>query len=368
MRNNNYWARFQLSALAVVGLVYSLQATAVEYTITDLGTLGGPSSFALGINNNAQVVGFADTVAAPGHAFLYSSGVMTDLGTLYGNARAINNSGQIVGGASTSGNPAFHAFSYSGGVMTDLGVSGATGATWSEAEGINDLGQIAIYAGSSGPNNQAYLYSGGVMTNLGTLGGSFSAPAGINNSGQIAGVSALDSAGTVLNAFLYSGGVMTNLGTLGGSYSGANGLNNLGQVVGASSTVTNAGHAFLYSSGTMVDLGTLGGSWSTALGISNTGLVVGRGDTADGAEHAFLYSGGAMTDLNALLSSSSEWTLTDARSINDNGQIVGQGTINGVQHAFLMTPVPVPAAFWLFGSGLVGLFGFMRRGRVQRNN
>lgn len=27
----------------------------------------------------------------------------------------------------------------------------------------------------------------------------------------------------------------------------------------------------------------------------------------------------------------------------------------------LLTPVPLPAAFWLFGSGLVGLLGFMRR-------
>lgn len=30
--------------------------------------------------------------------------------------------------------------------------------------------------------------------------------------------------------------------------------------------------------------------------------------------------------------------------------------------------VPLPAAFWFFGSGLIGLFGFMRRGRAQNNN
>lgn len=29
-------------------------------------------------------------------------------------------------------------------------------------------------------------------------------------------------------------------------------------------------------------------------------------------------------------------------------------------------PVPVPAAFWLLGSGLVGLLGFMRRGRIRK--
>lgn len=33
-----------------------------------------------------------------------------------------------------------------------------------------------------------------------------------------------------------------------------------------------------------------------------------------------------------------------------------------------ITPVPLPAAFWFFGSGLIGLFGFMRRSHSQRNS
>jgi probable HAF family extracellular repeat protein len=204
MKNNNRWSRFQLFALAIVGLFYSIQASALDYTITDLGTLGGPSSFALGINNNGQVAGYAGTGPSPAHAFLYSSGVMTDIGTLGGSesvARAINNNGQIVGSATIAGDVANHAFLYSNGAMTDIGISSGNS---SEGEGVNDLGQVAVRVG-----DQAYLYSGGVMTALGTLGGTFSAPAGINNSGQIAGVSALNYAGTVLNAFLYSGGVMT---------------------------------------------------------------------------------------------------------------------------------------------------------------
>ena len=80
---------------------------------------------------------------------------------------------------------------------------------------------------------------------------------------------------------------------------------------------------------------------------------------------AFLYSNGTMTDLNSLLSPGSRWDLVYAMAINASGQIVGYGRINGEGHAYLLTPttVPVPAAFWLFGSGLIGLFGFMRTHR-----
>ena len=71
-----------------------------------LGTLGGTSSKAYGINDDDTVVGSSD-VAGVGatHAFIYSNGNMVDLNTLVDpsldvtltNAFAINASGQIVG-------------------------------------------------------------------------------------------------------------------------------------------------------------------------------------------------------------------------------------------------------------------------------
>jgi probable HAF family extracellular repeat protein len=65
--------------------------------MTDLGTLGGPSSFAFAINEAGQVVGRSATSAYLTHAFLYAAGQMEDLGTLGGSfssASAINNAGQ----------------------------------------------------------------------------------------------------------------------------------------------------------------------------------------------------------------------------------------------------------------------------------
>ena len=46
-----------------------------------------------------------------------------------------------------------------------------------------------------------------------------------------------------------------------------------------------------------------------------------------------------MVNLNDRIDPNLGWTLLEARSLNDLGQIVGSGLIGGQEHAFLMTPV-----------------------------
>ncbi|MGD0283903.1 MAG: PEP-CTERM sorting domain-containing protein [Dissulfurispiraceae bacterium] len=74
--------------------------------MTDLGTLGGTDSHALGINASGPVVGYVDTTGnAAYHAFLHSGSTMIDLNTLIDpfsgwrllQAYDINDAGQIVG-------------------------------------------------------------------------------------------------------------------------------------------------------------------------------------------------------------------------------------------------------------------------------
>lgn len=119
--------------------------------LRDLGTLPtGARAYATAINNRDQIAGTAEYEVnewgyGPEHAFLYQHGVMKDLGSLGGRtsrAFGINDRGQVVGASELAdGHPdREHAFLYENGVMLDLGTP-APGSS-SRARGINNLGQV----------------------------------------------------------------------------------------------------------------------------------------------------------------------------------------------------------------------------------
>ncbi|MGB7323643.1 MAG: hypothetical protein WBD31_02140, partial [Rubripirellula sp.] len=120
------------------------------YVVTDLGTLGGTSSYGYGINNSGQVTGAANTTGdAAQHASLYNGTSMQDLGALGGTSSygyGINNSGQVTG-AYTTGNLVYHAFLYDGTTMQDLGTLGGTNSL---GNGINNSGHVTGVADTTG--------------------------------------------------------------------------------------------------------------------------------------------------------------------------------------------------------------------------
>ncbi len=323
-------------------------------TIVDLGDLGGGSSQAEGINSLGQVVGYSKTASGEDHAFLYSNGTMTDLGSLASSSYAfgINDSGTVVGYNSDDATGKSIAFEYSDGVMTSLGsLQGESG--FSFAFGVNKSGEVVGYSTTASGGEDAFLYYGGTMTDLGGLatdsqGNSLGSQAtAINDSGQIvgfAGVLTDNGDGVADHAFIDSGGTMTDLGA--GDGSTALGINNAGQVIG----VWASGY-YVESNGVFTNLSAL------PAGINDNGDIVGYSQN-----NPYLYTNGQTIALSSLLPANSGWTLTNAVAINNSDQIVGTGTYQGKQQAYLLTlnaakasPTLVttasPAAITLHGSG-----------------
>ncbi len=226
---------------------------------TDLGA--GDNSCAVGINNLGQIVGTASLANA--RAFLWDPVSQTaqtladQLGGAQSWGNAINDQGQVVGYAEdgTTPTPNRLAYLWSPGTKTMQSL-GTLGGNESFANGINSQGQIAGSASDNlGETRAFFLAPGGQMQDLGALGGVWSAALAMNNLGQTAGWSPATPGG-YLHAFFLSapGGQMQDLGTLTGNYSLALGINDLGQVVGefegAPQNEVTPETAFLWSAAT----------------------------------------------------------------------------------------------------------------------
>lgn len=321
-----------------------------QYDVTDLGVLaGGANSAAYGINTSGSVVGQSQTSTGAWHAFQWIPGAangltgsMQDLGTLTGgvesNAFSINAVGQIVGASYDAFNNS-HAFFYNGSVMTDLGTLGGMNSV---AYGINDGGMITGEAENLSQNFHAFsgTTSTTTLTDKGTLpAGSYSEAFAINSANAVVGEADIFG---LTDAVTGGAGALTDLGTpLNGTYGSATALNVSGNIVGQADTILGDIHAFVYNSGVSpTDLGTLPStllSYSAAFGINKDRTIVGTSYT-DSGYHAFVVACSDMTDLNTLIPSTSGWVLQQARGVNNKGQIVGYGLINGQQHGFLLTP------------------------------
>ena len=259
-----------------------------NYTVIDLGTLGGRGAEAAVLNNQGEVVGSSETSHFTTRAFLDIHGKMTSLGSLLGGpsiATSINNKGQVVGSSSNEHGSASQAFVYSNGRVRPI--IGKLPGTLPNHQVrpliINDRDQIIGFATSSG---NALVHSGGRLHDIGSLNGLGSVAEGINDQGAIVGYSNLTPFHDIFDegiqhAFLYQNGQMTDLGTLGGSYSTATAINNHGDVVGFSGTTGDLSQdVFLYHNGAMTDLGSLGGAAASPTAINDKGQVVGWSDVS----------------------------------------------------------------------------------------
>jgi len=327
-----------------------------SYSVNDLGTLGGTSAIGFKINNSGTVVGWADTVYGYPQAFQSASGVaLQPLAALSASdsfAMGIDSAGVIAGTAYVNGQP--HGVIWNGAIGNTPGTADLGAGIF--VTGLNDQGAVI------GGNGHAFILLNGVYQDLGVLpGGDWSSASGINQSGTVVGDSSVSSGnfrGFVWNP--QSG--MVELGTFGGLNSHATGINTSGEVIGHASLASGYERAFSAVGAIMTDLGTLGGS-SYAYGINDSGTIVGYSWPANSDNpHAFVYLNGIMIDLNSLIPSGVGWQLLEAYGIDNAGQIVGEGLLNGQSHAFRLDPAFVPGILTTFSITSVPEPGTLRLG------
>lgn len=324
-----------------------------QYTIQALGTFGGSVSIGMDVNDLGQVAGGADLATGGRHAFLWlpepDYGLpagMTDLGVInpgqQSEAQGINNLGQVVGLSSGTGNPAFAflwlpapAYGFPIG-LSDLGLNKAL------AKAINDSGQVVGSMLLPNSEDHAFLWDGptGQVTDLSNSPlGVLSLAWDINNSSQV-----------VSGPFIWDNGAYNDVGTLGGEITQGFAVNDFMQVAGWSERVPGERifHAFVWSNGVMTDIGAaLGLSSSRAEDINNSGWVlVGR--------RLYDVRSGTASILNDLLPPGNGWGVLDGRGMSHAGHITGIAWFEGRSQAFLMTPVS-PAIPTVGDAGLVGM-------------
>jgi hypothetical protein len=257
--------------------------------------------------------------------FIYSNGKYTT--GLTPEVTGINNSGQVVGSTLiTNGG-----YIYDSGTYTTINPPG-----WKNvhAYGINNNG-VVVGCGltQSFPPWTSYIYNNGTYTTLNPLTGYSGGVIafGINDSGVVAGT-VFDAYGRA-TAFIYNYSAIITIKPPGQTDLFAFGINNTGELVGWNRS-TNTGFMYDYNNGAYRTILPPGWTRAYAEGINNSGQAVGYAGRADEiTDFIYIYTAGAYTILNA----PPGWNLVYARD---------------------GSPVPLPSAIFLLGSGLFGLIGF----------
>ena len=403
-------SNFKLAQAVALGLfaLAANPAQATDYSFTDLRFQPGSWSPVHSINNLGQAVGEFHDASNPNNqsSATYYDGAQWHIlggwqslpwnstlnvpdGSTNNVAWGINDHGQIAG--YTGPNGAIHdqhvGTVWNNGVATQLdplpGTVAGTDYIWAISN--NNNGQVAGFGYDPVGHVNAGTWNAGetAIHPLDTLGGSrtWIFPGNtVNDAGQIVGQAYIadDSAG---HAVVWQNLAIHDLGTLGGTNSMALGINQGGQIIGYSNDAGDADvRAVLWADATAttpLDLGTLGGANAIATGINDLGQIIGYSDTAAGQSHLTLWDHGKITDLTTYLAADllasglAPDTSLDAGipvfapRINNAGLILGNfiAADYSQTYSFLLTPtpVPVPAAVWLFGSALAGLVGWGRR-------
>ncbi len=342
---------------------------------------------------NCRVVALLAIASGGVCGLVADAGTVTNLGVLANDdtrARAISGDGSVVVGGTYDGNYN-QAFQWSSGTMTPLG--SLAGEAYAIAHGVNGDGIAVVGYSGGNPSSQEravrWTVTSGTMQNLGVLGTDESSEAyGTSANGSVVvGVSRSfvfdpDTGSSVVgDAFRWTSAGMQPLGRRpGGDYAEARAVSAAGDVAVGSSNTAPSGDVVavrwtVTGSTALESLGVLaGGSRPIAYGVSGDGSsVVGTNMISGGLERAFLWTPAlGMVDLNTYLPTIgfdlNGWTLEQATAISADGtSITGFGTLQNVgTRSFLVQFVPEPATYAMVPAGLAcGGYSMFRRRRAR---
>ena len=329
-------------------------ARAANWTVTDLGALGqgpnpGSESIAWAINNSGQVLGLGTVTdgSKPWSCVLWANGVQQDLGLPSGNSSTdggvLNDAGQAVchlGGVT---------YFWQSGTLAPLPT--LPGGPWiSGAHAINNLGVVVGWnmSWANTADSRAVRWQGGVPSDLGFPGSAHGGAIGVNDAGSI-----LVQTGDVYRKPYVLTGSVSNVVDIAGSVPRTNispeDLNHAGQVCGYlvwDGAVSATRHAFVWAGGVATLLPEYSGNESEAWAMNNLGHVLGQSHIAGVGWKQLVWREGAMLNLTDLPEfQAAGFSGISTRDINDSGQIVGYGWVNGSRHAFLLSPIAALTPF-----------------------
>jgi len=334
-------------------MMSSAALAAAGYTVA---IIPNPPSFTtlasvFGINNLGQVVGFANNGTIE-LSFIGSASGSTLLPMLPGatgtNGYAINDLGEVTGCTTIHGVSQAFIGTTAGITLIPL----PTGLPMTCGYAINNSGQVGGTASGAGPD----------MAFVGTAAGSTVIPLpsgasstfgnGINASGQVTGYGSVGvaSAQKVLIGTTTSSIDVTP--PSGWLYAQAEAINSSGQVAGAYELVAGGlFYAFVGNASGLTQIPLPPGikSMSVSWGsINDSGQVVGGASTETNTGEGFIWDSTNGTQiLNNLVPAG--WTINNAISINNGGQIAARASFGGVASNVILTPVS-PCDINLYGS------------------
>ena len=316
---------------------------ALQYRLTDLGTLGGVSSKATDINESGQVVGEAYDSGDVVRAFLWdsSNGMVNIGGSSEAGATGINDNGTVIG-------------CYFGGALP---------FRWSQAGGFEPLSTArpeyptynygAVYgisnsgvaSGHRGGDCPTYWDASGTAIPLSLYSGRQYAIAGdfTDTSHMVGAAYTYDANGTNHLAVYWTS--PSNIGLFsmlsGAVESNPRDINDLNQTVGWNKDAQGVFHAVLWDTFTSapIELG-LG----QAMAITDDGTTI-IGLDGDDSPVMWFYEEGQWSqayDLNDMLDTEG-WTITGLAAINTGGYIAATASDGVDTRAVLLSPYEAQA-------------------------